>query len=350
MKLPKILANTILSVALSAQTGCGFLTHYQPQDPLYQGPKPVPTHLIKHYHQTPEELPPLEKTILRESHNHPYYTKEMRSFKTYDPYLKETIELKFEYYKTKLAKKPPFVLVSPILGGSYPVERPICELLAENGISAVLARRERNFFKIEHFVPQEIAINSIVTGRKKIIDIFASSQDIDPNNMGTIGISMGAIMNVPLIALDKRLKYNILGLGGGNIPAILETSSEGRVEEFLKDCREKKGPSYCLELIKDYQSDPLAFAPSVDARNTRMFLANFDTVVRHNYGTQLHEALGKPELNTLPTGHYTTALYWFWLSDMILEFFQEKFHIDTATVEEKKKNIQQAHPIKRRVS
>ena len=128
------------------------------------------------------------------------------------------------------------------------------------------------------------------------------------------------------------------------------TSTEGSLEEFVEEhSRElSHNADELLEHFREgYQSDPANLAPYVDARNIRMFLGYFDTVVPYERGLELHEALGRPELDVLPTGHYTAALYYFWIKDMVVEFFQERFRVDPDTVGALKNSILRRHARRR---
>ncbi|MBS3148826.1 hypothetical protein J4219_08155 [Candidatus Woesearchaeota archaeon] len=338
------LSHTLCALVLS---GCGALTYHTPQDPMYRGPTPLDRSIEERFRYKDDDgIAPI--TTLVRSENRLLYTLETSTFSHYDEASQKDRQVTFEHYRTRLRENAPLVLVAPILGGKYAIERPLCETLAENGISAVLVHRPKHMLRFAEFDNLETFLRSIVSDRRCVLDAL----DCEYDQMGSIGISMGAITNVPLIAVEHRLQYNILGMPGANIPLILMTSTEGSLEEFVEEhSRElSKNADELLEHFKEgYESDPANLAPYIDARNTRMFLAFFDTVVPYERGLELHEALGRPELDVLPTGHYTAALYYFWIKDMAVEFFQERFGVDSDAVESRKNSILRRH-VRRRVS
>lgn len=341
----KVLSAT-LGLYMTAAAGCGALTtHHEGPNPEYKGPKELPTNIEQRFRYRDEDSLEsrltLEDTKLEKSKKQGYYDLEVRTFESYDVHLGHDNSITFEYYGTKVADNPPFVMVAPILGGHYTVSRMICELLAENGISAAIVYRKGKILKDDDYPNLETGILSMVSDRRKVLDLIVNSGEVDAERMGSFGISMGAITNVPLIAVDDRLDYHIFGLPGGDIPSIMRVSSERQIEKGRVRYMQRHGLNNLDEfeehLRKGYKSDPLNMAPYIDARNVRMFLAYFDTVVPIEYGLKLRDAMGKPELNVLPTGHYTTALYFFWISSTTLDFFEDKFKVDTAEVTRQKR-------------
>jgi hypothetical protein len=61
-----------------------------------------------------------------------------------------------------------------------------------------------------------------------------------------------------------------------------------------------------------------------------LFVALFDTVVPNTRGRELREAMGKPEMILLPTGHYTSALCLPYIERQSLRFFQRKLGLTGA--------------------
>ena len=341
--LKKFLLSSVLALNLS---GCGLFTRSFEQNAQYSGPVPLSSEVAERFsYQSPGIG--LSETNLVETSNSYFFTAELREFVFCDNGQERRVV--FEYYQTKLCDMPPLVMVLPILGGDYAIESVMCETLAENGISTVLVHRPRG---LQSYPSLEGMIHSLTTERRAVLDVVYSSGEVDVDRVGAFGISMGAITGVPLIAVDARLKYSLFGLGGGNIPAIIMESSEDSVEEFIEENLRLHGISrqQLLEHLQtNYHSDPLQLAPYVDARNVRMFLASFDSVVPTRYGLLLHEAIGRPELDMLPTGHYTSFLFYFWIKSLAVDFFQEKFGVDVEAVERAKiRIVRQAQSLRTR--
>jgi hypothetical protein len=90
----------------------------------------------------------------------------------------------------------------------------------------------------------------------------------------------------------------------------------------------KDGISYDdihVELSEKVKTDPLKLAEYIDARNILMFIARFDRVVPRKCGDRLWEAIGKPEVIYLFSGHYSSFLYSPYAETESLQFFKEKF-------------------------
>ncbi|MBI4016198.1 MAG: hypothetical protein HY363_00720 [Candidatus Aenigmarchaeota archaeon] len=339
--------------AVFSLTGCSIFTKSYDQDRNYSGPQSLPAEIAQRfdYRNNNETETRLADTILLERQNSLYFTHETRSFDAYDCFLDRANTISFDYYQTKLAEHPPLVIVLPILGGDYTIERAMCEVLANNGISSALVHRQNRMLDVRTYPSLETMILSVTAERRRTLDVIASSGEVDTERMGSFGISMGAITAVPLIAVEHRLKYNILGLAGGDIPAIIMDSSEDSVEKFVNDAMNFYGVDrrQLLErLRRDFNSDPANLAPYVDARNVHVFLACFDWVVPTQYGLLLREKLGRPELDMLPTGHYTSFLFYFWIKSLAVDFFQEKFGVDVEAVERAKIRIVRQAQLRRR--
>ncbi|MBI4147759.1 hypothetical protein HY490_00540 [Candidatus Woesearchaeota archaeon] len=317
------------------------------QDERYAGPQPLPAEVVQRFEYGTSVLDEnpfgqFAASDLVERVQSLYFTREVRSFSSEDRHVGSMRTITFEYYRTALAEHPPLVMVLPILGGDYPIERSVCEMLAEHGISSVLVHRPPGILDPQTYQSLEVMILSLTADRRKTLDVIVASGEVDMERMGSFGISMGAITGVPLIAVEQRLQYHVLGLAGGDIPSIIMESSEDAVEEFVDEAMSAFGLSRAQlldRLRSGYCSDPAELAPFIDARNVRMFLARFDWVVPLQYGMVLHERMGRPQLDVLPVGHYTAALFYFWVKDVTCEFFQEKFGVDGVEVERRRQEI-----------
>jgi hypothetical protein len=71
----------------------------------------------------------------------------------------------------------------------------------------------------------------------------------------------------------------------------------------------------------------LKLAKYIDARNVLMYIASFDRVVPRECGDRLWEAIGKPEVIYLFSGHYSSVLYLPYAETRSLSFFKKKFEM-----------------------
>jgi hypothetical protein len=69
--------------------------------------------------------------------------------------------------------------------------------------------------------------------------------------------------------------------------------------------------------------DPLVYASRTDPMRILMINAYFDQVIPYACSERLWEAMGRPLCITLPTGHYTAALYLWYIRYRIFIHFRE---------------------------
>jgi hypothetical protein len=237
-------------------------------------------------------------------------------------------ELLIEYYQSK-KKTGPVILLLPIAGGGYEVEHHFARYFARHGFTVVLARR---FKEKEPGLAELTAINQWllrgVADNKRVLDWIMTRPELASRPIGLFGISMGAIKGVMLMAEDPRIKVGVLGLVGGDLPYILAHSSEPgisrRREAYLRE-RNITSEQLQEELNKVLTCEPNTAAPNIDPQKVLLVLGVFDSVVPFKKGWQLRKCMGRPETILLPTGHYSTVAYIFYVRHQSLKFFREHF-------------------------
>jgi hypothetical protein len=139
----------------------------------------------------------------------------------------------------------------------------------------------------------------------KALDLLAQLPEVDAERLGSLGISLGAIRNVVLLAVEPRLRANVLCLGGAGLSKILATSRENLVLRYIRGreaadgiTREQVGQ----DLDAFVRSDPAVFAPYVANDRTLLFLGAIDNKVPYAAGLDLYEGLGRPEALLHPVG------------------------------------------------
>jgi hypothetical protein len=121
-----------------------------------------------------------------------------------------------------------------------------------------------------------------------------------------VGVSLGAIAGGLLVGVDPRFKRNVLVLGGGDPAAVLWHAPEtAAVRAELVE----QGHTLQEVRRKTAGVDAIRFAHRVD-RDTVLFVnARYDKTVPRECTVRLWEAMGKPRIQWLPAGHYSTSLY-----------------------------------------
>lgn len=209
------------------------------------------------------------------------------------------------------AGRRPAVVVSPILGGRNDVSILAARALARRGFHAsVVLRAESLLDGARDEARLERVLRTAVVDRRRAIDWLERQPEVDPRRIGAMGASTGALATTALAAVDSRVRASVLVLGGGDLADVIVRADEPRVRRYVRE-RLAAGVADEGDLARRISaavvSDPLRLAPHVDARRALVFTARFDQVVPFDAQRRLHEALGRPEVYTLPTGHYAAA-------------------------------------------
>src|SRR5882672_6828678 len=192
-----------------------------------------------------------------------------------------------DYYQCK--KEPgPVILLLPVSGGNYEVENHFARYIAKHGVAVVVAHRPTN---AEPELAELGAINTwleqSVSRGKRVLDWIESRPELDPGRVGVFGISMGAIQGVLLTAADPRIRAEVFGLVGGDLPYILCQSAEPGIAKRRKQVlREHNLTQKQLEdeLRKTITCEPNTAAARIDPQDVLLVLGAFDRVVPFKKG------------------------------------------------------------------
>lgn len=225
-------------------------------------------------------------------------------------------------------KKPvPVILLLPIIGGDYPLERHFARYFARHGMAAILLRRDK-LVRGERFDQIDQVLRQCTIDAQQAIDWIETQRDYDPSRIGIFGVSMGAIRGALLLPIDSRIRAATLGLVGGDIPWILAHTEEPGIAKRRRALMAKENISqHELEerLRAAVTLDPAAVASGVDPRKVFLVLATCDTSVPIRKGWELRRLMGKPETMVVVGGHYSALLYIPCIKVKTLQFFREKF-------------------------
>lgn len=226
-------------------------------------------------------------------------------------------EVSGEYYQisSATAEAPsPLVQIAPILGGAldgYLTTRIFADWAAHDGFSSFFIYQEEIVLQPER---DGAALEGVLrrTTRENVqaLHLFASRPEVDNTRLGCFGVSMGAIKNVLLLAVEPRLRGGVLLLAGGDLARIVRYSREELVLRYVRG-RVERGltrDEVVQDLRAHLQSDPIHMAPHVGADRVFMVLGSLDDKVPYATGLALHAALDQPELHVYPLGHYTGIL------------------------------------------
>ncbi len=233
-----------------------------------------------------------------------------------------------EFYSVRTGEKAPVVLVLPMSGGGYGLERHFAAYYANRGYSAVIVHRDKLSKEQQAIENLDPMIHRMILDHRRVIDWLETQPEVDARKVGLFGISMGGIKGAMLAPLEGRIGAAVLGLAGGDLPHILAHSTESGVtrrrEEFLK--AHSLSPEQAeAELRKILKRDPLLYAPYVDPKRVLLVLARYDTVVPIAKGFELKERMGNPETIVIPAGHYSAVLSIPYIKSESFEFMAKRF-------------------------
>lgn len=222
-----------------------------------------------------------------------------------------------EYYQVTTAtpdSPAPLVQVAPILGGAlddYLLTRVFASWAAQEGCSSFFVYQEEIVLQPERGgASLERVLRRTTIENVQALELFASRPEADATRLGCFGVSMGAIRNVLLLAVEPRLRGGILLLGGADLARIVRHSHEPLVLDYLEG-RARLGMSrdeVVADLSAQIVSDPIHVARYVGPERVLMVLGSLDNKVPYPAGLALHAELGFPELHVYPLGHYTGIL------------------------------------------
>jgi hypothetical protein len=223
--------------------------------------------------------------------------------------------------------KSPVILLLPISGGGYEVESYFARYFAKHGFAVVLARRGKIDPTLSDLGAIDIWLKQTVTDNQRVLDWIETRPELDSSRIGVFGISMGGIKGALLAAEDHRPKAVVLGMAGGDIPYILTHSTEPgiikRREAFMREHN-----LTLAQLEKELQTaitcDPNGCASRIDRKKVLLVLAAFDRAVPFKKGLELREKMDRPETIFVPTGHYSTVVYIFYIQHQTLKFLQAR--------------------------
>ncbi len=211
---------------------------------------------------------------------------------------------------------PAVIFLSHMAGGVPQIEGAFCRELASNGIAALLVQTayQKNYRFSRVWLKEEIKkegtneivqlLRQLIIEARRGIDWLEGLPKIEKDRIGIMGISLGAVV-VPVVAgVDDRVKAMTIILGGGDIGEIIWCS---QTTKLYKKRLMEEGIKSALELERKWwMLDPLTFAFKAKTKSTMMINARFDLDIPKDSTRKLWQALEKPKLIWIPTGHYTS--------------------------------------------
>lgn len=312
---------TLCAVVIALQLGCVTRT---PLASDYPGPRELPSELAERFaHDSiPGDLD-TERDALRER----------RDFSVHRIVLPAAApdadgpvgEVAFEYYDIDGDELTPVVVVLPIANGNMLVSRYFGRYFADRGWSALVVDRLEDPLENVLGDPEQI-IRRNVRDYRRVLDWV--EQEPSLGDVGVFGISFGGMAAVMLGALDDRVDALVVAMAGGDLPYLMvNTTYRGMARQINRELRESEQTRERLEAQLDERivSDPLVFAPYVNAEDVLLVMTRTDMIVPIETQEWLRQGLGEPETLYLPTGHRTSVFYFPLLRNSAYSFFENRF-------------------------
>jgi hypothetical protein len=315
----KVFSWAILVIGFIIFSSCA---HYQ-CDPAYTGPIPRNTDLLEYYSYPRRDIEAKVEIISEKKH---YIIKKIEFPSTLNIFGTENIII--DYYEQKHPGKFPTVLILPISGGIDFSVKSFARHFAAHGFNcAAVHNRHVDLEKTESAEEVENYFRQTVLDNRQALDYLIEREKVDENKLGCLGLSLGGIKASLISAVDERLKCSVLGLAGGSIADITLLSREKGMRNSIKKFKKDGATSEDIhtELSEKVATDPLKLAGYIDARNILMYIAVFDRIVPRKCGDRLWQAIGKPEVIYLPSGHYSSFLFLPYAQAKSMSFFKNKF-------------------------
>lgn len=321
MKTPGSLLGLLLGVV--GGTGC---CHFAAK-PQAAAPPPLPAVTVTEFARPKSRPAVLSETVLTTQSQFTVTRIELAT----PPLAGETNRtVVFDYYAPPGTGRTPVILVLPVSGGDYELERHFAKYYARQGLAALIVRREP---KRPGPVPLEDFDRSLrqsVFDHRRVLDWVETRPELDAGRIGLFGVSIGGIQGALVVALDGRVRAAVLGLAGSDLPYILAHTTERSVARrraaVLRD-QQWSPEQLQQELRQAISCDPAYYAPYTDPQKVMLILAACDTVVPIKKGWELRTKLDRPETILVPAGHYSSLVFIPYLRPTTAAFFRKKLDI-----------------------
>ena len=218
----------------------------------------------------------------------------------------------------EVGRRRPGVILLHWLGGNFTALELVGRHLAGKGIPTLM-------IYLPHYGPRRSAdpelreklIGTDITRTKKnlrqaVLDVrragdwMASRPGIDPDRVGIVGISLGAVIGSLVSGIDDRFGRSAFIIGGGDLAGILFEASKETAK--IRDSLVAEGWTRESVTAELRDVEPLTFAKRIDRDKILMLNAESDKIIPKACTLKLYEAIGKPEIQWFPGGHYAVAL------------------------------------------
>jgi hypothetical protein len=308
----------LLALLLFFESGCAHVARFKTPPP----PQKPPRNLTDYYRYSPLTSAP-HVTLLK---SHKTYTEKKMVFQGVEDTTGYRSPLVIDYYEPNEKKRHPLIVITPILGKNYGIERSFANYFANRGFACAIVHRRRLRLLPDEEVGQiEAYFRSSIVRLRMAIDWLKRQEKVDPEAIGAFGISFGGILNTVLAGIEPQIKSHLIALAGGDLPSVLCYSHEKTIQRYRNQFMKRKGltlDEFRDELKASIVSEPMVFAHFVDTHRVYLFIALFDLVIGKKHALKLAKAFGQPESYYVPLGHYSSMLVIPFIRIKAVKFFE----------------------------
>ncbi len=236
-----------------------------------------------------------------------------------------------EYYCPTSPGRHPGCIVLHILGGDFPLARTFANALAHRGVAALFVimpyygprRDPKSPVRMVSNDPEE-TVRGMTQAVKDIRCATAwlgEQPEVDPNQLGIFGISLGGITASLAGEVEPRFAKICPALAGGGIGTILWDSTESHM---LAAHRHWEAAGGSRQSLTDLMAkiDPATYADRARGRRILMLNASHDEIIPRKCTDVLWQGFGQPKIIWYDAGHYSAAWHIADAIQQVTDFFQ----------------------------
>lgn len=236
-----------------------------------------------------------------------------------------------------LEKRAPAIILMPPTEGSYDLLVGFGKFFTERGYVVLIIERRGSFFNPERSDPEydKRLIKQTVIDIRKSIDWLQSLDYVDPEKIGILGVSLGAVLSELATAAEPRIKAAAFFLGSSDLDQVLIKSTYNRLIKYKRNIFKKLEGFQDEKMEKIRQAlkeiEPKNYAAYIDPERVVFLYARFDAIVPRSISHKTICYLGKPKAYVVPTGHYSAFFFKNWALKKVFEHFEELFSLQKAS-------------------
>jgi len=256
-----------------------------------------------------------------------------------------------EYFQPRKANRAPLVILLHGMGDRSVIP---CQLLAKallkGGIACLilyllvhssrLPKAWRTRFptlSAEQWL--QIYQASVIEARQ-VIDWASRREEIDRDNIGVLGISLGGFISAIAMGVDERIKAGVFIVAGGNGEKINQKSRLSSISKAYRRTEaeyqsiQKSYWQYLSEVAEKglenaepprigFLTDPMTFAHRLRGRPVLMINARWDEAIPREAVLDFWQEAGEPTIAWFPATHATLWLWYPWVRQKVVSFLTE---------------------------